>query len=263
MTDDNPKQLDQPKQLDTQPDPASQDAAGTQSPPDPLSQAGAVSQALTADVPEKEVELNYPTYNDPNADAIVGALKAAKVTPEAAAELFKEAVQSGDVTKVNREQLEKALGKDGAELTLLRMEKMLTQKRAYVQEVVTSLHEVMGSKEHLDTVLTWAKARAAADPAFAAEYQEYVQMFDASKVKAKLAAEALKQAYQADPNNSSLGVKMVNGDKAVNVIPDTAELNRTEYLAALKRAHAEGNVKEVDRLNNIRLRTMRNSNKDS
>lgn len=230
--------------------------------PDPLAASGTVAQALEAPAAEPEVELNYPTYNEPNADAIVSSLKAAKIAPEAAAELFREAVQSSDIEKIDRAKLEKALGKDGAELTLLRMEKMFAQKKAYVTEVVTSLHEVMGGKEQLDTVLTWAKERAAADPAFAAEYQEYVQMFDASKVKAKLAAEALKALYQKDPNNSSLGVKMVNGDKAVNVIADNAELSRADYLAAVKRANAEGNMKEVERLDAIRLRTMRN-NKDS
>lgn len=227
--------------------------------PDVLDSKVDISATLQA-TPEPEPEPEYQTYGDETADAIVGTLKAAKIPPSKAKEVLAEAVQSMDASKVDKAALEALIGKDAAELTILRLEKVLKAKQASVTETVESIHKAMGGKDLTDTVIAWAKEKAKNDPGFNAEYQEYVSMFNASKTKAVLAASALKQLYEADPNNSSLRIKMTNGDKAASVITEDTTISRSQYLDAVKRAYAENNMKEVERLDRIRLKSMQSSN---
>lgn len=226
--------------------------------PDPLAAGeGAVSQAVTvAEEPAPEVTLEYPEYQDDTANSIVGTLKNAKVPPEKAKDIFAEAVQSLDVSKLDMDALAGLVGKDGAELTKLRLEKYFEARKTQVAASVAAVHEVFGSKATSDKVFAWANAKAKADPAFKLEFSELVQMLDKSKTQAQMASEALKRKYEADPENSSLGVKMVNGDKSAAVIADDAKLTRAQYLDAVKQAHRAGDFKEVERLQKIRLQTM-------
>lgn len=242
------------------PAPAPSEPPAPASTPDPLSTpAPDISAQLNAD-PEPVPEVEYPTYGNETADAIVGTLKAAKVPPSKAKEVLAEAVQSMDASKVDRKALEALIGKDGAEITILRLEKVFKERSTMINDVVESIYKTMGSKAVSDTVITWAKEKAQRDEAFNAEYQEYVSMFNSSRTKAVLAAEALKKLYEADPNNSSLGIKMINGDKAASVITEDTTISRSQYLDAVKRAYAENNMKEVERLDRIRLKSMQSSN---
>lgn len=225
---------------------------------DPLSSAGSVSSEITktAEAATQEADLQYPDYGEDTANSIVNTLKTAKVPAAKAKEIFAEAVQSLDPSKIDKKALEALVGKDAAELTVLRLEKLLGARAVSIKDSVQAIHGVFGSKETSDKVFAWANAKAKADPAFQAEYSEYIQMLDKSKTQAVIASETLKRKYESDPNNSSLGVKMVQGDKAAAVIADDAKLTRAQYLDAVKQAHKSGDEKEVTRLRKLRLQTM-------
>ena len=225
---------------------------------DPLSSEGSVSSEVTksAESATAEADLQYPDYGEETANSIVNTLKNAKVPAAKAKEIFAEAVQSLDPSKIDKKALEALVGKDAADLTVLRLEKLLGARAVVIKDSVSAIQGVFGGKETSDKVFAWANAKAKADPAFQAEYLEYVQMLDKSKNQAVLASEALKRKYESDPNNSSLGVKMVQGDKSATVIADDAKLTRSQYLDAVKKAHKSGDEKEVSRLEKLRRQAM-------
>lgn len=222
--------------------------------------SSATDKASDAVLP-KEAAQDYITYNDPVADSIVGTFKAAKIPAAQAAELMKDAVQSGDISKLNKEALVKALGADAAELTIMRVEKFLSARTARVKEIVEITHSEAGSEDNWKKIITWANAKAEKSSEFHAELTEYAKMFDSGKTQAKLAASSLKKLYEADPNNSSLGVKMTQGDKTGTRTVDEMNMTRAQYVEKLKQAYKTGNDAEVQRLNNLRTATLQAGNK--
>ncbi len=204
---------------------------------------------------EPTVETEYPTYEDPAANAVVGLLKDAGVTPADATTIFGKAVETGDLTQVDLKGLTEKVGKDKATLIMYGVKEYYNTKMAVVKETVDGVYKVFGGEENFIKAREWAKDKASNDKAFQAQVAELNKLFDTSTVAAKLAAKELKAMYEGDPKNSSLSVKMQAGDAASSTSAN-ATMSRADYLEQLKVAEAKGDVNEIAKLHAIRKRSI-------
>lgn len=205
--------------------------------------------------PEAQVETEYPAYDDPAANAVVGLLKDAGVSPTDATAIFGKAVETGDLNQVDLAGLTEKVGKDKATLIVYGVKEYYNTKMAAVKETVDGVYKVFGGEDNFIKAREWAKAKAANDKAFQAQVTELNKLFDTSTVAAQLAAKELKTLYEGDPKNSSLSVKMQAGDAASSAYANTT-MSRSDYLEQLKVAEAKGDVNEIAKLHSIRKRSI-------
>lgn len=215
----------------------------------------AAADAKAAEIEESKKA--YPTYNDDTADAVVDMLKESNVTPAEADEIFRDAVEKGTLEGIDWSKLEEKMGKAKANLVKTGVTDYYNRVNSGVKAVVEAVTSVVGSKENFATVAKWAQAKEAAEPAFAKELDSYRKMLDSNNpTTAKLAADALLKAYNADPKNSSLDVRRVDGDRAPSdngFVP----LSRAEYIKGIHEANAKGDQAAVKLLNDRRTQTIR------
>ena len=202
---------------------------------------------------EDEVLKEYIDYGDETANSVVAVLQDAEIDPAEAHEWFKDAVESGDMSKIPLDKLQEKLGKEKANLVMLGVKDYYTRTTGAARESAQAVHEVCGGEENWVKVRDWAKARAENDPDFAAQVESYNKMFDLSKVAAQSAAKELVAAYEDDSNNSSLNKKMVQGDSPASVGIGDATLTRDDYLKQIKVAEENRDYREANRLRAVRL----------
>lgn len=174
------------------------------------------------------------------ADASMAILKDAGVTKADMDFIFGKARVSGKLSDINIQAIEAKVGKQKAALVMAGVEAYHRDATGKATAIASTVHEVAGGKEAWDKVAGWVNAKAAADPAFRAEVAEMRGMLNAGGKQAKLAAKALVDQYNADPNTKGLANgSLVKGDSASTGM---APMGRAEYLAEYKKAEAKGDT---------------------
>lgn len=211
------------------------------------------------DKAEDEPNTEYVSYDDPAADGIVAILKEANVDVKVSDEIFREAAETGDLTKINKEKLVELVGEAKANMVMLAAQDYYTRTMGVVQESVTAVHEAVGGEAAWQALQKWAAAKQEKDPAFKKQCEDYNRMFDLNKTSAVMAAKALREAYNADPKNKSLTTNITQGNKSGSVQVDEP-LSRADYVTQLKAAYDKNDMAEVNRLNALRAATRNQTN---
>lgn len=205
-----------------------------------------------ADKPKDEApKEEFESYGHPGADAAVRLMKESGVTPEQADAWFAKVKVSGNAEDMNLAEMEKVLGKDKAALISTSVKAYYADTKATGQANAKAAADAVGGTENFGLVKDWALKKEKADPAFAKQLNEFRKMIEIGTAPAALAGKALQGLYEADPNNKSLSIKMVQGDSATSV--DAAgSITRADYLAQMKVAEAKGDHTEMSRLRALR-----------
>lgn len=203
----------------------------------------------------------YPEYEDPSANAVVNILKKAKVTPEEADEFFRAAVESGKLEDIDVDKLAEKIGKDEADLVMIGVRDYYNKQKASVDKVVDEVYKVCGGETQFATLRIWALDKEKTDKEFSGALNEYRQMLNGTPTQARLAAEALIKAYNADPKTKSLSVRMTEGDKAGSEGLSLEYISRADYITQLTEAEKAKDQMEVYRLNARRKQSMETEKK--
>lgn len=201
-----------------------------------------------------EAPADYELTGDVAADGIIEMFREAEIPVEVSDAIFREAAETGDLSKIDRAKLVEIFGEHKANMVVIAATDYYTRTVGNVQATVTAVHETVGGEKNWNTLIAWANKRAEQDPAFKTQLNEYAGMFEQNKTAATLAAKALREAYDADPKNKSLTTKMVTGNKSGGDL-GSEPLSRNEYLERVKAAHDKGDYQEVARLDAQRLAT--------
>ena len=205
---------------------------------------------------EEASKKEYPVYNDETADAVVGILKEAGVTPEEADTFFRAAVESGKLEDIDVTKLTEKVGKEKANLIMVGVKDFYNRNTQAVKTVVDEVYKVTGGEEQFATLRNWALEKEKSDPAFKAELDEYRNMLNSTPVAARLAINELVKAYNADPKTKSLTVNITSGDKVGSGGLELGYISRADYVAARKVAEDKRDFAEVDRLKARRSQSM-------
>lgn len=202
-------------------------------------------------VKTEEFPTEYKKYNNETVDSAIAILEEAKVPPKEAEAIFAEAVKSLDVSKLDVKKLTELVGAPKANLIVNGMKQFFNDYHEKVTVKTNAVYEVAGGKENFDKVSVWAQAKEKIDPEFAGALVAYRQMIDSSPVAAKLASAELVKAYNADPKNKSLEVKIFEGNKPANQ-GNVKGISRADYVTELKKAEETGNNPRKAELHNLR-----------
>ena len=194
----------------------------------------------------------FVTYGHAAADAAVSLLKESGVTPQEAEVWFAKVKETNNIEDLNFAEMEKKLGKDKANLVASAAKDYYNSAKATESGKSKAVIDEVGGDANYALVKDWALKKEKSDAKFAEQLNEYRKMIDLGPASAKLAGNALKAAYDADPSNVSLGTKMVQGTGVPSRDSSVTSLTRNEYLTQVKVAQEKGDHAEIARLRAVR-----------
>lgn len=177
------------------------------------------------------------TGND-DADAAIELMKEAGMKPVEGNEVFKDAIETGDLSKVRWDLLEARLGPAKARLVRNGVESYYNNQYKEQVAVRDEAYEKVGGEENWNKIKAWAGKKEKADGKFKAELAEWRKALELGGFAARAAVDAIHQAYEADPKNGSLGGKKQERGTAKPAAPavEGAPLTRAGYFEAMERA---------------------------
>ena len=207
-------------------------------------------------------EVEYISYGDANADAVVDILKEGGIPAQDAFNLFKEAAETGDMSTIDKSVLVEKLGKSKADLVMLGVEKYYTTTIQATKDIAAAVYAEAGGEDNYTKVQKWAKEKSDADPEFKTKVDSFNQMFDLNKTAASIAARELVTLYNEDSGNSSLTKNIINSDTAVNTGDvQTSYINRADYLNKMKEAQEKNDHVAIKNLRAQRKSSLKFDNK--
>lgn len=186
---------------------------------------------------------SYEEYTDPALKQAVEVLKELEIPVEEANKIFAEAVETGDLTKIDRDALVEKCGKDKADLVLVLAESYYNKTFARFQEIEKEAHKLTDGKENFDAMRKWAQEKEANDAEFAQDLAAFRKIFDSENPRAiKMAVTELYSMYTADPD-TTVTANLETGDRAAGG-ESIEPLSRREYGDLVQRAHRNGTYEQ-------------------
>lgn len=178
----------------------------------------------------------YVQLDNPHADAAIELLKESGVTPVEANAIFKDAIDTGDLNKVQWDVLESRLGKAKTALIRTGVEQYYHTAYQEQKEAVDYAYEQVGGEDGWKKVQAWSQSKEKADPNWAKAVGGYRKALEIGGAVGKAAIDAIKRQYEADPKNSSLNNKVVRGNNMPNASSDVTPISRVEYFRKYEEA---------------------------
>ena len=169
------------------------------------------------------------------ANSALTLLQNAGMTPEETKALVFDALQAGDISKIDRDALVEKVGKEKTTLVMAGFTSFLNDAKAKAETILKDVHTTVGGEDNWKAVTTWAKENVSE-----ADLAEYRSMIDAGGAQARFAASELASKYNGDANNTTLdaGAQEITGDSKPQSSGRT--LSKLEYVAEMEKAHDNG-----------------------
>lgn len=244
-----------PAQLSTGPKPADDVPQPEKKADEPAPKPEATPEPNPKDTPEPTPEppTEYETYADPEANAIVGTLKEAGLSPQESYAIFGKATETGNIGDIDVAKLKEKLGDTQSQLVLSAISNHFSKVTAQVTALKNAIFDVTGGEANFTKIADWAKAKEGTDAEFAAKLAVYRGMLQQGPLPATLAIKELKAAYIADPSNKSLDLKVVAGDTTATGA--LQPISKMEYFREMEKAILKRDTAKVAELNARRKAT--------
>ena len=190
-----------------------------------------------------------------DADAAIELMEAAGMKPVEGNEIFKDALETGDLSKVRWDLLEARLGKAQARLVRTGVEAYNETEYKEQLAIRNEAFELVGGEENWSKVQKWAEASSKKDAKFASTRKEWQKALTVGGFAARAAVKAIKEAYEADPKNNSLGnTAPVRGVASPAAKVEGAPLSRRAYFEEMQKAGGDRAPQSVR--DNLRARRL-------
>jgi hypothetical protein len=188
-------------------------------------------------VDDKDLDQDvWGSTGDDVGDSVLQLLQNSGTTPETAKALLWDAVQEGDVTKIDRDALVEAVGKTKANLIMAGMENYVGGIAKRAAEVTEVVNNAVGGNENWRAIRDWAKENLSDE-----DMADYADMIDKGGRKASLAAKDLKEQYEAAGHTFAESTEQVTPSGKPK--PETLEpLTKREYFEKLDKLNRQGKL---------------------
>ena len=192
-------------------------------------------QGAEATPPEPEGAEAWGDTGSEIGNDVLGMLQESGISTADAKSLLFDAVQSGDLTKIDRAALEEKVGKHAANIILNGTTAFVAEQKTKSDAIIADVHTAAGGSEQWGKVSSWASKNVPE-----ADLAEYRPMIDKGGAAARFAVSEIMGRYNADSNNSTLTVNNPRAEATSVSPPASTATTRAEYVAALDKAHKRG-----------------------
>jgi hypothetical protein len=190
------------------------------------------------DTPDEDSPSEYVKYEDPHLSQAVRLLEQSKISAQEAQALFQEAVDTKDLSKVNKDALAEKAGKENADLILMLAQNYIDNIAKAQKEIEQVAHTIAGGEDAFNLVRKWAQDKANKDASFATELAEIRSLIDTKNPRVvKAALTDLVDMYTKDPNTTKPANITVGDSKGGTHL---SPLTRQEYATLIMQAQSKG-----------------------
>lgn len=219
--------------------------------PEQKAEEAAAQEAVRKQIAEETDAAGWMETDNPSLQASLNLMKAAGLSPSEAGEFFNEALDTGDLGKVDQDALQARVGKDNAELILSGVTKYSTDQSAEVLAKVNAIQETVGGKDNWAEMVKWSKAAARADESVKAELTELQTMMNGSETQGKLAAKRMLEMYNGDKGNSTLRTPAARAavptpTMAAAPTPSVEPISAQQYVEKINALTSRGGQREAE-----------------
>jgi hypothetical protein len=217
-----------------------------QSPAEEESEEAPAEENPEDDEQSEETEDNseYTSYEDPALKQVVRILEESEIPVAEANAIFMPAVESGDLSKINKQALVDRLGEDKADMVMVLAQSYYNTTFSEMKAIEQEAFKITGGEENYTAMQQWIADKAASDPEFAKDMEEFRSMVNTNKPRAvKAAITELFGMYRNDPN-TTIEAEMEVGDSAPNA-GQVEPLSRMEYAKEINKARRAGTYESV------------------
>lgn len=203
--------------------------------PEPEAEAAAEPEAAKE---EPKKELDKSVWGDTGSEvgnSVLGMLQESGIEAADAKALLFDAVQAGDITKIDKAALVAKVGENAANIILSGTSTFITESKTKTDAIIADVHAAAGGEDSWGKVADWA-AKNVSEEALS----EYRPMIDKGGAAARFAVGELVTAYNADAANSSIQPNNPRAEGTSVVNPASTATTRAEYVAALEKAERTG-----------------------
>lgn len=176
---------------------------------------------------------DYVQIDNPYAQSAINLLKEAKVSPVEANDIFKDAIEANDLSKVDWARLEKKVGADKALLIKQGVETYYNEQYKVQYETVQKGYDTFGGEEGWKKAKTYFDKLAKSDQEFSSKRDQFRKMLDMGGWAAERALSELKEIYTKDPKNSGIRARTDNLERGGTVATQSNALTKDQYRAEL------------------------------
>jgi len=234
---------------ETPQEPAAEPAEETPAEEEPTPEEEPEEPAPDEEEPTEEPDLEYTEYEDPALRQVVKILKSKEIPVEVTNDVFGEAIETGDLSKVKLDVLKEKLGEEDTETVMVMVNAYAKGKFAEFAETAKTAYEITGGQANYDNMKAWAAEKEKSDPDFAKEMAEIRTLVDTGSEKAiKAAVTELFEAYQADPDTTiEADLTVGDGKDGKSGIKPISRLEHGRLVeAAIKDGTYEAKRKQFD-----------------
>lgn len=189
----------------------------------------------TSKVAEHDPAVWGERFNDDAIDSAVDLIRESGMKPEVAQKIFKEAAESGDLSKINEAALVEALGQSKANLVMIGVKDWFARSEAKAKETVQALHTQVGGEELWGVLAKWVREGGIKDEKLVDGYRN---MIDQGGPQAAFAAQEIKKAYEDAHGTLDPSLLVGDGD---NLRVDNSPISKKEYYEGMVEAEKTGN----------------------
>ena len=205
----------------------------------------------------KEIEASWEYSGNESVDAAVDLMKNSGLKGDDAKLIFGNALETGDLSIVNVEQLEKRIGKKTATAVMALAKAAVDAGKAQTAKIVAEAAKVAGGEKEYFELVKWAKAKEKVDPAFKKDLDDIRDLVNAGGRKTAIGVKELLALHAADPNAKGLnnGGLLKPGKAGAATVGNP--LNRVDFFKEEAKVHADRKLTpkaREDALADLRLR---------
>ena len=219
--------------------------------PEQKAEEAAAQEAVRKQIAEETDAAGWMETDNASLQASLNLMKAAGLSPSEAGEFFNEALDTGDLGKVDQDALTARVGKDNAALILSGVTKYSTDQSAEVLAKVNAIQETVGGKENWAEMVKWSKSAARADETVKAELTELQTMMNGSEMQGKLAAQRMMEMYNGDKKNSTLRTPAAKASAPTPTMsaaptPSVEPISAQQYVEKINALTSRGGQRQAE-----------------
>jgi hypothetical protein len=207
----------------------------------PVEVPAEVPTEVPAEVPaeetpvDKDAELDVTVWGDTGSQIgndVLAMLQNSGVSTADAKALLYDAVEAGDITKIDQAALAEKVGKHAAAIIMSGTKSFIAESATKNAASVQAVHDAAGGKDNWDKAAKWASTSI--EESVLAEYRP---MIDKGGPSARFAVGEILKAYNsADGNTTLVNAASPRAEATATTKTSDVGTTRAEYTAALEKA---------------------------
>jgi hypothetical protein len=193
------------------------------------------AEDLPAEEPAKEPAADLSAWGDTGSEvgnSVLGMLQDSGIAVDDAKALLFDAVQAGDITKIDVAALTEKVGKHAANIIMSGTKSYISENKSKSDGIMTDVYAHAGGEENWTKASKWASENVPE-----ADLAQYRPMLDKGGASARFVVSEVLAAYNKSEDNTTITPTTPRAEGDLGVPPAREATTRAQYVKDLEKAN--------------------------